>query len=526
MDQAKHQNGLNELSVSSVRYILQEIPPYIGLVIIHTEDNGKIINWFGPLEKYFRSVPVKGQLISEFTNILIGMVPPVINPMVISHVRINDEIYVELHILKDENQHNWVFIVDQTRQVEIIHPIIQLYNEEKLNKVTDHKQSTARGTLSALYLLDYLSFEKTKSGYRLLGTTPNWFKNVNKSLVYNGKDVELTETFPYIEVFQHEVAELWDSKEDGKKVSGIWEETKNLSEKIYLQALALRHEDRNYLLIKPLNKETDLNDGFIQKAREQKLTLDQLATTEKKLKQLLGFKDQFVSIISHDLRSPIGAVIGLADLLLSDKEMIARISPSQFELMTDIKSEMLRLLDYNDKLFQWSNLELGNYKITKNKILPIRLITYIEKMQAIKLKQKEITLVTKIDPGFEMEGDETLIGQALNNLVGNSVKFTPEKGIITLEFTITKSGNEIHVTDTGIGMDEDVIDKLFTGFTRKTTFGTYGEKGTGLGLGIVKKILDAHDFSIKVRSELAKGSMFTIGLHKEQSTINTENSIH
>ncbi|KAF0131018.1 MAG: Histidine kinase [Bacteroidetes bacterium] len=518
MTQVRNQNGLSDLSASIVRYILQEIPPYIGLVILHTDENGNILNWFGPLDKYFENSPAKGMPISEFTDILIGMVPPVINPMVISHVRVSEEIYVEIHILNDETNHNWVFIVDQTRQVEIIHPIIQLYNEEKLSKVTDQKQSNARGTLSALYLLDYLSFEKTLNGYRLLGTTPNWFKSLRNSLVYNGKYIDLTETFPYIEVFQVEVDELWNSKEDGKKVSGIWEESKNLSEKIYLQALALRHEERNYLLIKPLNKETDLNDGFIQKAREQKLTLDQLASTEKKLKQLLGFKDQFVSIISHDLRSPIGAVIGLADLLLSDNEMISKISPSQFELMADIKSEMLRLLDYNDKLFQWSNLELGNYKITKNLIIPQRLITYIEKMQAMKLKQKQIELKTKIDPEFKMEGDETLIGQALNNLVGNSVKFTPENGVIALEFKTTGNSHKIQVKDTGIGINRETIDKLFTEFTRKTTVGTYGEKGTGLGLGIVKKILDVHGFSIHVQSEPGEGSTFTIDLTDVKST--------
>ena len=515
MQHIKNQAGLKELSPAVVRYILHEIPPYIGLVVIHTDEAGVILNWFGPLEKYFNLSPVKGSSIDDFDGVFIGMVPPLINPMVISHVRITASIYVEIHIIADDNNHNWIFLVDQTRQVEIIHPFIQLYNEEKLQKANDLSQSAAKGTLSALYLLDYMSFEKLDKGYRQLGLSPGWYSDLKSALVLRGKYVELTDTFPYLEVFQYEISDLWRSEHDGKKVSGIWEEDLRNGGKLYLQALALRYDKRNYLLIKPLSKDSEMNEGFIQKAREQKLTLDQLATTEKKLKQLLGFKDQFVSIISHDLRSPIGAVIGLSELLLADEDLAKKINPSQQELLIDIKNEMLRLLDYNDKLFQWSNLELGNFKIIKTRIKAQNLATFVEKMQSAKLRQKNILLQTFVDPAFHLEGDETLLGQALNNLVGNSVKFTPENGVISLHFKHLNEQSEIWVSDTGIGMDNETSQRLFTSFTRKTTTGTFGEKGTGLGLGIVKKILDAHGFGVFVDSEPGKGSTFRIKLTTE-----------
>lgn len=510
-------NIAQTFSETTIRYILNEIPPYLGLVVLQADDEGVLQQWYGPIEKYFNQKPENGQPIDHFAPFLFGMIPPLINPMVIPHLQINEKHYVEVHIFMDEERRNWIFLIDQTREVEIIHPIIQFYNEEKLAKISDKKDSTAKGALTALYLLDYMSFERNNSGmYRLLGAIPSWFENMKGKLYFDGKKVLITETFPFLEVFQIEADSIWNSEKDGKLASGLWEEDINKEEKLYLQALALRHEKRNYLLIKPVNQHSGVDRDFIQKAREQKLTLDQLASTEKKLKQLLAFKDQFVSIISHDLRSPIGAVIGLSNLLLDDENLRRKLDNGQLELLSDIKSEMLRLLDYNDKLYQWSNLELGNFKIVKSRVQADELARYVHKMQAEKLRQKKIIFEHHIDPNFELEADETLLGQALNNLVGNSVKFTPEGGKISIFFKNENDKQWIEVSDTGIGMDQETCNRLFSGFTRKTTVGTFGEKGTGLGLGIVKKIMDAHGFHIGVNSKQGKGSTFKIDLFKSE----------
>lgn len=504
-------NLTQQFSDPIFNYILKEIPPYIGVVMLQADDGGLIRYWHGSLDRYFDQQPTEGQPIEDYAPFLFGMVPPLINPMVISHVLIKEKVYVEVHILNDDENNTWVILIDQSKEVELIHPIIQYYNEEKLKSTRDNKQaSTVKGTLSALYLLDYLTFEREKDGYRFHGITPFWFDQLNKKLYSDDQKIDLIETFPYIEVFQIEAEEIWSSQYNGKVISGLWEETNKNGTHIYLQALALRNDKRNYLLIKPSNQENGMSDGFIQKAREQKLTLDQLANAERKLKQLLGFKDQFVSIISHDLRSPIGAVIGLSELLLTDEDLINKLDEQQLELLTDIKNEMLRLLDYNDKLYQWSNLELGNFKITKKPVSPLNLANYVEKMQSAKLKKKNITFEKKIDSDCSFQADETLLGQAINNLVGNSVKFTPEGGTISLHFSYSNGQNSIIITDSGMGMDKDTCERLFSGFTRKTTMGTFGEKGTGLGLGIVKKILDAHEFTINVDSVLGKGTSFTI----------------
>ncbi len=154
-----------------------------------------------------------------------------------------------------------------------------------------------------------MTFVKSKNAYKMLGNTPPWYHTIKKARLQNNVDIDLTEVFPYLEVFEYEALGLWDSVEDGKILSGIWEETISSDEKLYLQAHAIRYDQRNYLLIKPISQQSALSSEFVQKAREQELTLDRLAVTKKKLKQLLDFKDQFVSIISHDLRSPMGALL-------------------------------------------------------------------------------------------------------------------------------------------------------------------------------------------------------------------------
>ncbi len=502
---------LSKISSEIANYILHKIPPYIGLVLLQLDAKGKVIQCLGPLEKYFSTKPEKGQPIENFSGVFVGMLPTLINPMVIPHVKINGNHYVELHFLSDENNHQWILMLDQTKQVELIHPILQLYNEEKLNLRLDEKASKVQGALAALSLLDYMIYENKNRFFRLLGTAPAWFSTLENKLPYlNENLLNPIELFPYLEIFQLDANVLWLSKADGNMTSDIWEEKNINGETLFLRAIALQYKGRSYLLIKPLEKLEAPHDSIIQKAREQKLTLDRLAATETKLKQLLSFKDQFVSIISHDLRSPIGAVIGLSEILLSDESLKQKINPSQLELLVDIRNEMQRLLDYNDKLFQWSNLELGNFRISRKEVTAKSISSFIKKMQATNLTNKRIALNIIGEESFVVKGDETLLGQALNNLVGNSVKFTPEDGKICLCFSNTNGEKAIVVEDSGIGMDKATCEQLFTSFTRKTTFGTYGEKGTGLGLGIVKKIVDAHGFTIQASSQPGIGSRFTI----------------
>lgn len=502
-----------EFTEAITDYIISKIPPYIGLAVLQLNEEGRLINWMGPTHKYLDEKPEKEIEIELLAPFLTGMIPPMINPMVLPHVQIKTEQYAEIHIVEDELMHLWVFFVDQTRNAEKLQQLLQEVNNVRLKHYNVTSQS-ASSPFAAFHLLDFASFVYSDKTYRPIGNQPVWIKELSQAKLFNEDPVPMTEIFPFIEVFQYEAASCWEGKSDAKIESGIWEEDSIAGRKIYLKAMAIRHNHNNYLLIKTVNREGKQDNQLIQKAREQKLTLDQLARTERELKKLLDFKDQFVSIVSHDLRSPIGAVIGIANLLLQDKALLQKLNEKQKELLVDINDEMQRLLDYNDKLYHWSNLELGNFQLHFKSIKPVNIGKYVERMQHIKLNQKHIRLVQQFETqsNFELKADETLLSQAINNLVGNAVKFTPEGGTITIGSQINGSDYEIYVSDTGIGMPAEVSNKLFEGFNRRSTLGTYGEKGTGLGLGIVKKILEAHRFNIRVESEIGQGSNFIISI--------------
>lgn len=132
-----------------------------------------------------------------------------------------------------------------------------------------------------------MTFNKSKNAYKMMGNTPDWYSDIGKVHLRNDKAVDLKELFPYLEVFEYEAEETWSGDQDGKVLSGIWEETKSTGEKLYLQAYAIRYDRRNYLLIKPLSQQSALSSEFVQKAREQELTLDRLAVTKKNLSNFL-----------------------------------------------------------------------------------------------------------------------------------------------------------------------------------------------------------------------------------------------
>ena len=209
----------------------------------------------------------------------------------------------------------------------------------------------------------------------------------------------------------------------------------------------------------------------------------------------------------------MAAVLGIADMLVNDKKELSKLDEFYIEMIHSIKDEMLRLLDYNDKLYHWSNLELGNFQIVKEKVSLNKIISTALRTAEKKLLSKHISVSTNIKKDIEVDVDSTLFLQVLNNLLANAIKFTPDNGSVSIN--VTKGKNlQISVNDSGVGMSKRVSDSLLSGFTSNSSMGTDGEKGTGLGLSIVIKILDAHGFTLKINSEEGVGSEFIITIPK------------
>jgi len=502
---------LESLPQDIIKYLVDELPPFTGILIVKADEDGNVIDMYGPHKDYLRDKPEFGEKIHEYVPALYSMIPPLVSPMVLNKIKSNNSVYADIHLVEGEHNEYWVFFVDQNREAKSIRQIIQKINADRL-RIESDKTKVQTNISSPFSVFDYLNLKVENNNKSIINSNiPPWFRILAPKYSENDS-ISISEVFPYFEVFFIEADEFWAKKENGKIKSGIWTETLTKGEDIALSAYAVFYNNQKYILIKP-EEEVDKEQISLQLARDQKLAYEKLEKTEKKLKKLLEYKDKFVSIVSHDLRSPVAAVLGIADMLVNDKKELSKLDEFYIEMIHSIKDEMLRLLDYNDKLYHWSNLELGNFEVIKDKASLKKIISTAHRTAKKRLDAKNISFSTNLEDDIEIEVDLTLFLQVLNNLLANAIKFTPENGSVAIVVTDSPS-LQITVVDSGVGMPKKLSENIFSGFARNSSMGTDGEKGTGLGLGIVKKIIDGHGFTITVESETGKGSQFIIGIEK------------
>jgi two-component system sensor histidine kinase/response regulator len=227
---------------------------------------------------------------------------------------------------------------------------------------------------------------------------------------------------------------------------------------------------------------------------------------EDSLKQLLAFKDQVISFVSHNLRSPINNIIGYSTLLYNLEET----DEQKRRFISQILENSERMYEFVNKLLNKAYLESG--KITlKTKEIPVkRLIDRSVMPYCRKLEEKNLEIKINISDDIYIIADETLLLEVFNNLIENSIKYTPETG--SIKISVYKEINRVivEISDTGIGINKENIPGLFQAFNNHFTQGTLGEKGTGFGLSICKKIVDLHGFDIDVDSEKDKGTVFKV----------------
>ena len=350
-----------------------------------------------------------------------------------------------------------------------------------------------------------------KNRFKITNDFPEWFKKLfphfqdKKQQFY-----DLVDLFPFMEIFLYEAEDFWEANNDGHIQSGLWTEESPDGEEIYLHAIAAQKSHDKFILIKSDAEFSGEKRKIVQTARQNALDYERLEKAETALKKLLKFKEQFVSIISHDLRNPVSGVIGLVNLMLDDENFTNSLNSTYKEFMEHIILELHHLMDYNTKLYHWSNLELGKFKLTIKKARLIDLVDNSYWNLQNRMNEKQITFNTDINDTLTVDVDTSLFSQVLNNLLSNAVKFTPAGGTISVSSKTKENHTILCVKDSGIGIDDEHKKNLFKDYDQDHTFGTNGEIGTGLGLAICKKILDSHGFSIRMESQPGEGSEFII----------------
>ena len=277
----------------------------------------------------------------------------------------------------------------------------------------------------------------------------------------------------------------------------------------------VKKDGTNYpvqLVVTALRNENNSIYGFLGIATDISKIKTQSAIIKSQnddLEILNATKDKFFSIVAHDLKSPLNSLKGFSTLLIDYYDSLSK------EEIVEMSQELSRSVDNTikmaDNLITWARIQMNEMEYMPQLIQIKEIVSNIFDVYKDVAKSKGITVNCFIDESLTIVGDKNQIEFIIRNLVNNAIKFTKKEGVVSIIAQSLPDGNvEIAVSDTGIGISDKMIDKLFLIENKQSQNGTAGEKGTGLGLMLSYEFIKLNGGHIEVQSVLGKGTTFKI----------------
>jgi signal transduction histidine kinase len=234
-------------------------------------------------------------------------------------------------------------------------------------------------------------------------------------------------------------------------------------------------------------------------------------TSQKELERM---KSNFLSVVSHELKTPLHSIKGFVDIILMGKT--GTVTDVQRDFLTTVKQQTGQLQNLINDLLEFSRLESGQVKLRIEKVSLAALADRVIGKLAPLASDARLRLISSFSDGFPLvEADETRLEQVLTNLVDNAIKFSQAGGQVVVEGRDLGEQVQVSVRDTGIGIPMEEQERIFDRFYQVDGGSTRQHRGTGLGLTICKHIIENHHGRIWVESELGEGSTFYFVLPKE-----------
>lgn len=379
-----------------------------------------------------------------------------------------------------------------------------------IQDITERKQAEREANKSrALY---QHIFSKSRDAI-YIGTYDGMLQDFNKATAeLTGYSQQELQTFNVRELFEDSI--FWDDFVEKLKASKALKDIE-----VNIQH---RNGDTLYCLLtaSPLESEDFVGyNGILRDITERKHA-EELRKARDVARQSAQMKEQFIASISHEMRTPMNAILGMSNLLLKTE----RLGEEQFNYVNSIKHSSEILLGIVNDILEIATLQNGKIRFENDDFDLHELLANLVNVMQYKVDEKDLHFELNIDEQLPkyLKGDKLRLNQILYNLVGNAIKFTDMGHVLIQVEQLNESAGSVHikfmVEDTGVGIPEEKLGAIFDTFTRIRTKERLFE-GTGLGLSIAKNLVEYQGGKIWAESELGKGSKFFFDLILEAGSM-------
>jgi signal transduction histidine kinase len=288
-----------------------------------------------------------------------------------------------------------------------------------------------------------------------------------------------------------------------KKYEELQKQNKNLEKKL------AEKENQIKRLKKATIELSDSNKDLKEQAEKLDSNLQDSKNLQTKKEELLKIKEELFGAIVHDIKNPAGLIRGFAELLNSydlsrqEQENIIQVILETSDKMVQLTEEMTKLIvvESDDMILDMKPIDLGDV---------LDKVIHLNRPNA---EKKNIELIVKLSSSLPLvTADKIRMEEVMDNLINNAIKYTSNKGMIEIFSELTTNSIIFHIRDTGLGISEEEIKRVFAPLQRLTPRPTGNESSSGVGLSITKRIIEMHGGKIWVKSNVGEGSTFSFSL--------------